>query len=164
MNISQSSSPPGRIASLHLHPIQPGAALSSVDEIEMVAGKGIFGEPRYFGKISRGTGTPNRRQITLMEREQISEHAVALGLQTIPPGAVRSNIETLGIDLIALIGKELQIGNAILLLYESRLPCEKMDAICIGLRELMKNSRQGVIAEVIRGGKVRVGDSIIARS
>ena len=81
-------------------------------------------------------------------------------LERIPPGAVRSNIETTGIDLIALIGKEIQIGDAKLLLYAPRDPCEKMDAICQGLREQMMNNRQGVLAEVLHGGFVKVGDRI----
>jgi MOSC domain-containing protein YiiM len=35
-----------------------------------------------------------------------------------------------------------------------------MDAICKGLRERMLEDRQGVLAEVRRSGKVRVGDQI----
>src|SRR5712675_1872217 len=75
-------------------------------------------------------------------------------------GAVRSNIETTGVDLVSLIGKEVEIGEAVLLLYGSRDPCEQMDAICQGLRELMMNNRQGVLAQVIRSGKIQVGDRI----
>jgi MOSC domain-containing protein YiiM len=131
-----------------------------MDEIELVAGRGILGEPRYFDRISSRTGLPSRRQASLIEREQIAEHAAALKLPAIAPGAVRSNIETTGIKLIELIGHEVRIGEAILFLYEARLPCEKMDAICTGLRELMLNNRQGVLAEIRRGGKVRVGDPI----
>lgn len=134
--------------------------MQAVNEIEVIAGKGISGEPRYFGKISRRTGKPSRRQISLMEREQISEHAATLGLESIPPGAVRANIETEGIDLIKLIGKQIQIGEAILFLYEARTPCEQMDAICTGLRSLMENSRQGVMAEVIRPGMIWCHDVI----
>jgi MOSC domain-containing protein YiiM len=95
-----------------------------------------------------------------MEREQISEHAATLGLQTIAPGAVRSNIETEGIDLISLIGKEVKVGQAVLRFYAPRDPCYKMDAICQGLRELMMNSKQGVLAEVVRSGTITVGDAI----
>src|SRR5438552_701198 len=101
---------PARVASLHLHPQQPGAPLQTVQEIEVVESKGILGEPRYFGRLSREDGQPNSRQITLIEREQIAEHATALGLEAIAAGAVRSNIETLGLDLIALIGREIEIG------------------------------------------------------
>jgi MOSC domain-containing protein YiiM len=150
----------GRVASLHLHPVEPGAPLTSVESIEVVIDKGIVGEPRYFGRTSRSTGKPRQRQVSLIEREQIAEHATALGLQTIAPGAVRSNIETLGIDLIALIGREVELGEAALFLYEARTPCAKMDAICTGLRAMMENNRQGVLAQVVRPGRIRVNDSI----
>ena len=157
---SKSPASTGRVVSLHLHPVEPTAPLQSVDEIHVVAGKGILGEPRYFGKISRHTGNPSRRQVSLMEREQIAEHATALGLESIPPGAVRANIETEGIDLIQHLGKQIKIGEAILLLYEGRLPCGQMDAICTGLRTLMENNRQGVLAEIVQSGIIRREDSI----
>ncbi|HZQ46129.1 MAG TPA: MOSC domain-containing protein [Verrucomicrobiae bacterium] len=150
----------GRVASLHLHPSEPGATLTNVETLEVIAEKGIAGNGRYFGRTSRSTGKPSRRQVSLIEREQIAEHAAALGLETIFPGVVRANIETLGINLIGLIGKQVIIGGAILHFYEPRTPCQKMDAICEGLRGLMQNSRQGVLAEVIRGGQISVGDSI----
>jgi MOSC domain-containing protein YiiM len=137
--------------------------MQTAQQIEVIEAKGILNEPRYFGRKSRDSGEPSKRQITLMEREQIAEHAAAIGLETIPAGAVRSNIETTGIDLVSLIGKEVEIGEAILLLYGARDPCEQMDAICQGLRELMLNNRQGVLAQVIRSGKIQVGDRIRVR-
>lgn len=136
--------------------------MRSVEEIEVVAEKGIVGNLRKFGVVSRSTGQPSKRQVSLMEREQIAGHATTLGLQNIPPGAVRSNIETSGIDLIALVGKQIQIGGAILFFYEARIPCEKMDRICRGLRVLMENNRQGVLAQVVRSGVIRVGDALVA--
>ena len=153
----------GRVASLHHHPKEPGAVMQNVEQIDVIESKGILDEPRYFGRKSRDTGNPSKRQVTLMEREQIAEHAAALGLESIAPGAVRSNIETTGIDLVSLIGKEVEIGEAILLLYGARDPCEQMDAICQGLRELMMNNRQGVLAQVIRSGKIQMGDGIRVR-
>src|SRR5438477_60277 len=164
MKTDSSDAVGGRVASLHLHSAKPGEPLQQVDVIEVVADKGILGEPRYFGRTSSRTGKPSRRQVSLIEREQIAEHAAALGLQAIPPGAVRSNIETLGIDLISLIGRKIEIGEAVLLLYAPRDPCAKMDAICQGLRELMLDNRQGVLAQVVRSGKIAVGDSIVIRA
>ncbi len=134
--------------------------LQSVDAIDLVTAKGILNDMRYFDRLSRSTGQPSRRQVSLIEREQIAEHAAALGLQSIPPGAVRANIETLGINLVALVGQQVRIGGTVLFLFEPRKPCAKMDAICSGLRELMLDDRQGVLAEVVRSGKIRVGDSI----
>ena len=135
--------------------------MRSVEKIEVVAEKGIVGNPRKFGVISRSTGQPSKRQVSLIEREQVAEHAAILGLPVIPPGVVRSNIETNGIDLVALVGKQIQIGDAILFIYEARTPCEKMDRICRGLRNLMENNRQGVLAQVVRGGVIRVGDALV---
>lgn len=160
VNLPSSPAASGRVASLHLHPVEPGALLQTVNEIQVVAGKGITGEPRYFEKISRKTGQPSRRQISLIEREQIAEHAASLGLQAIAPGAVRANIETTGIDLIQMIGKEIQIGDVVLFVYEARTPCQRMDAVCAGLRALMENKRQGVLAQIIRSGTIRNHDAI----
>jgi len=150
----------GTVASLHLHPTEPGAPLTAAQSIEVVKAKGIVGEPRYFGRQSRDTGQPSKRQITLIEREQIAVHAAVLGLEVIAPGAVRSNIETSGINLIVLIGSQIEIGEAVLALYAPRDPCAKMDAVCQGLRELMLENRQGVLAQVVRSGRISVGDSI----
>src|SRR5436309_15120693 len=98
MNSPDSPAPLGRVVSLHLHTIEAGAPLTDVESFEVVAGKGILGEPRYFGRLNR-KGQPTRRQVSLIECEQISEHAGALGLTSISPGAVRANIETSGINL-----------------------------------------------------------------
>ena len=149
----------GRVASLHLHSREPEAPMLAVGQITLVEGKGIVEDVRYFDRKNR-EGEPRKRQVTLIEREQIGEHAAVLGVPGIAPGKVRSNIETDGISLIECLGKQLQIGEAVLLIYEPRTPCAQMDAVAPGLRELMKNNRQGALAQVIRSGTVRLGDSI----
>jgi MOSC domain-containing protein YiiM len=160
MTTSPSPALPARVASLHLHPAEPGTPLQEVQVVELVESKGIVSDNRYFGRLSRDTGQPSHRQVSLIEREQIAEHAAALGLQAISPGAVRANVETMGVDLVSLIGREVQIGEAVLFFNAPRTPCARMDAICQGLRERMLNSRQGVMAEVRRSGRIQVGDPI----
>ncbi|MCD6049762.1 MAG: hypothetical protein K0Q55_1165, partial [Verrucomicrobia bacterium] len=88
----------GRVASLHLHSAESDGQMVNVWSMELVAGKGIAGNKRYFGR-------PTRRQVTLIEREQIAEHATILGLESIAPGVVRSNIETDGVEFSKLTGK-----------------------------------------------------------
>lgn len=149
----------GIVASLHVHPAQSGEPLLGAETFHLVAQKGIQEDVRYFGRVSRVTRQPNRRQLTLIEREQIAEHAAVLGLPVLPPGVVRSNIETTGIDLAILIGRQVEIGTALVHFYELRQPCQQMDDIAPGLRQLM-NDRQGVLAEVLRSGVVRVGDTL----
>ncbi|HWX21969.1 MAG TPA: MOSC domain-containing protein [Candidatus Binatia bacterium] len=163
MNLASSPALRGRVASLHLHPATPGASFQNVEVIEVIEAKGILNDNRYFARLSRDSGKPSRRQVSLIEREQLAEHAAVLGLPAIVPGAVRSNIETSGVNLVGLVGREIEIGQAVLFLYAPRDPCEKMDAICRGLREQMMSHRQGVLAEVRRSGTIRVGDPIRVR-
>ena len=154
----------GLVASLHLHPAKSGEPLSSAEVLHLIAEKGIKEDTRYFGRTSQSTGQPSRRQLSVIERERIAEHAAVLGLMSIPPGVVRSNIETTGLDLQALVGQQVEMGTAIVHFYEPRTPCHKMDAIAPGLCELMKHGRQGVMAEVVRDGVVRAGDAVRAVS
>jgi len=160
MNSSEPTVLVGRVASLHLHPETPGAPLNDVSMFEVVAGKGIQDEPRYFGRPRLNSGEPYRRQLTLIAREQIADHAQALSLAGIPPGAVRSNIETTGLNLNSWIGRDVRVGEAVVRFYAPRTPCAKMDAICAGLRALMGDGRQGVLAEIVRSGAIQVGDPI----
>ncbi|MBI3743882.1 MAG: MOSC domain-containing protein, partial [Chloroflexi bacterium] len=141
-------SPSGRVASLHLHPLKGGEPFTRAETISLVAGKGIEGNPRYFDRGSR-------RQVTLIAREQIAAHANALGVERFEPGAVRSNIETEGVDLNALVDRDVRVGGAVLHIYTPRTPCHKMDALHNGLRALMENGRQGVLAQVVQSGVIR---------
>jgi MOSC domain-containing protein YiiM len=152
-------SSPARVVSLHIHPPKSGAEMLSVSELDLEAGNGIVQDKRYFARRSF-SGASSKRQLTLIEREQISDHAAALGVPDFPPGAVRSNIETEGIDLVPLAGKQIQIGSAILLIGAPRDPCEKMDRIAPGLRALMDHGKQGVLAQVICSGRIRLGEPI----
>lgn len=149
----------GRVTSIHIHPEKSGGPMTSLMAIEVEAGKGIVQDKRYFGRRSQN-GAPSKRQLTLIEREQIHEHSAALGIEPLPPGVVRSNIETEGLKLVPLAGKQVQIGTATILIGQPRDPCEKMDAVAPGLRALMEDDRQGVLAQVITSGTIQVGDVI----
>lgn len=150
---------PMRVASIHLHPPVGGQPMVTKDACEAVENRGIAGNRRYFAK-KRSNGDWSRRQVTLIEREQIADHAAALGLSGFAPGIVRSNLETQGIELVPLVGRRLEIGTAILEITGPRDPCAKMDAIAPGLRRRMEEDRQGVLARVVRSGTIRAGDPI----
>jgi len=149
----------GVVASVHLHPVISGNPFLTANELILVAGKGIKGngEGRMYDNGSR-------RQVSLIGREQLSEHAKALACSIFSPGAARSNIETEGINLIEWIGCNARIGEAELYLYAPRTPCRKMNAIVNGLRDQMADGNQGVMAEVTRSGTILVGDAITLAS
>ena len=143
----------GTVASLHVHCAKSGGPLVAAEFLALVADKGIANDPRYFDRGSR-------RQVSLIAREQIAEHADAFALAEISPGVVRSNIETLGLELQSLLGWEVRVGSAVVFFYAPRTPCAKMDAICVGLRERMGDARQGVLAQVVTSGRVACGDAV----
>ncbi len=149
----------GRVASLHLHPAELIAPMLQVERIAVVEGKGASGSKRHFAGRSRSGGF-SKRQLSLIEREQIAAHAHGIGWPRIDPGVVRSNIETEGVNLISLIGRKVRIGTAEVFFYEPRTPCYKMDKIKEGLCDLMKNQKQGVLAQVIKSGIISVGDAL----
>jgi MOSC domain-containing protein YiiM len=155
----QEAASSGKVVSLHLHPPVSGDPFLSVGEVRAEAGQGIVGDARFFGRKNR-QGEPSRRQVSLISRELLAEHAAAHGLRVIEPGAVRANIETAGIDLGRLVGSQVKVGGAVLFFYEARTPCEKMERIAPGLCKSMAHGRQGVMAEVIVSGEIRVGDRV----
>ena len=147
----------GRVASLHLH-AGPGEPLVAVEAVFAEAGLGLRGSRKYGRKPD---GTESKRQVSLIEREVLAQHARALGC-VIPPGAARSNVETVGVDLVPLVGRRLMIGEAEIEVTLARTPCEAMDLVAPGLQEAMRGGRQGVLARVVRSGLIRVGDAIVA--
>ncbi len=143
-----------------MHPPVAGEPMLPADSIAVEIDAGIIGNTRYWKRQSRSTNQPTLRQITLIEREQIAEHASALGLPGIAAGRVRSNIETEGINLVPLVGRDVRVGGAVLHIAAPRDPCHKMDEIAPGLRERMTNDKQGVLAVIVQSGTIKNGDAI----
>jgi MOSC domain-containing protein YiiM len=94
-----------------------------------------------------------RRQVLLMDAETL-EH---FGL---PPGVVKENITTRGLNLRDMrAGQRLRVGEALL---EVTLPCEpccRMDEIRQGLQEELRG-RRGMLCRVAQGGRIQRGDGI----
>jgi MOSC domain-containing protein YiiM len=95
----------------------------------------------------------SKRQILLMDLETL-EHL------KIPPGAVKENITTCGLDLGAINpGEQLQVGAAILEVSAPCHPCSRMEEIRKGLQEELRG-RRGILCRVVRAGRIRRGDTI----
>ena len=119
--------------------------MREVEEISAIAGRGLE------GCAHARPGSP--RQMLLMDAETLD----ALG---VPPGAVKENITTRGLELAKLPrGQRLRIGEA---LFEVSIPCEpcrQMDDIRAGLQEQLRG-RRGMLCRVLEGGRIRRGDAI----
>ena len=122
-------------------------SMKSVESVDMVAGYGIEGDRHA---TSRGPRT--RRQVLLMDVETLG----AFGLEG---GQTRENVTTRGIDLHALpAGSRVALGaDAVVEITGFCDPCGRMDELRDGLREAMVD-RRGMLATVIEGGAVKIGD------
>ena len=101
------------------------------------------------------------RQVSLLAIESI-EKMRRLGF-TIGPGDFAENLTSEGIDLVSLpIGTQLSIGKEIVL--EITQIGKECHTGCAIYRQIGKciMPKEGIFAQVIHGGFVRVGDSIKA--
>jgi MOSC domain-containing protein YiiM len=93
------------------------------------------------------------RQILLVDSETLN----AMGL---PPGVIRENITTEGLNVNGLtLGQQLQVGEALLEVTSVCTPCGQLERVRPGLRRELWG-RRGMLCRVIRGGVIRQGDPI----
>jgi len=129
---------------LHLF-VKPGHRMEMrpVTGVTAVQGKGLEGDAA-FGRA--------RRQILLVDLKILTD----LGLH---PGEVRENVTLAGLPVDRLVpGSHLVVGEALLEITEECTPCDRMDEIQPGLQAQLQG-RRGVLARVVRGGSIRLGDS-----
>jgi MOSC domain-containing protein YiiM len=117
-----------------------------VDNAEIVEGLGLRGDRHA---IAESTW-----QILLIEDETLRDLKLS-------PGQVKENITTRGIRLMNLErGQKVQVGDeAVLEITKACTPCGRMDEIRSGLQSQLVG-RRGILARALRGGVIRVGDTI----
>ncbi len=133
----------GIVASLQICPAHR-APMELREQLRATEDHGLEGD-RHSGS--------DTRQVLLMDEETL----VSLGLTA---GAVKENITTRGLALNELgIGTRLRVGDVLLQLTKACTPCGRMDEIREGLRKALQG-RRGMLAAVVEGGEMKVGDSI----
>jgi MOSC domain-containing protein YiiM len=119
--------------------------MKEVEEAEVVEDKGLR------GCIHGRPGS--KRQVLLMDSETLERFGI-------PPGAVKENITTRGIDFQALNkGQQIRVGGSLLEITIPCDPCPRMDEIRMGLQQELRGQR-GWLCRVVEGGKIRRGDRI----
>jgi MOSC domain-containing protein YiiM len=116
----------------------------------LVAGRGITGDRK---------GRRPERQLNVMTLETL-ESLRAEGYRT-GPGEMGEQIVVSGLDGEGLVpGRRLQLGDeAIIAVDNLRTGCERLRSIQ-GCRPAEVSGRLGVMATVLVGGTIRVGDTI----
>ncbi len=126
----------------------------SVNEIELLAGKGIKGD-RHFSEYN-----DPYNQLSIIESENIDNYNKKFNLK-IPYLDFRRNLVTRGIQLNELINKKILIGEIILEVIDLCRPCRHLS------EKLKKNNiikeflrKGGIRCQIINNGKIFVGDQI----
>ncbi len=138
-------------AGMEMRPVQSAVA---------VAGQGLLGD-RY--QAGTGQWCYDRRlydDVTLIATEALdaagAEHGVHLH-----GGAARRNLETRGVDLQALVGRQFRIGEVVLRGNRACEPCRYLDRVTGQPTKTALAGRGGLRATVITGGALRVGDRVL---
>ena len=127
-----------------------GVRKRNVGEAELKVDWGIVGDAH---------AADWHRQVSLLAMESI-EKMRALGLN-VGPGSFAENITTQGIDLLSLpIGSQVRVGDEVVLeITQHGKICHDRCAIYYQVGDCVM-PREGVFAKVIKGGQVKVGDTI----
>ena len=120
-----------------------------VERVRLVEFQGIEGDLK---------GGSTDRQLNVMHAEQLAELGTE-GFQ-VGPGQMGEQIVVAGVDPAALVdGAQLRLGTAVIKVVEPRTGCARFEMIQGKPRGDAKG-RLGVIARVVTGGAVAVGDAV----
>ena len=97
---------------------------------------------------------PPRREVLFASKQ----HLDSVGVE---PGAIRENITVEGVDVHSWpVGQRVRVGEALFEITMVCDPCQRMDELRSGLRALLED-RRGMLAHVVEGGEVALGDEIV---
>jgi MOSC domain-containing protein YiiM len=141
----------GRIDWIGLRP-QRDVPMQEVEQAIAIVGAGLRGD-RY----NSGSG---KRGITLIQAEHLPVIASLSGHHSIAPANLRRNVVVSGLPLLALIGKQFQIGDVLLEGTDHCDPCSRMEAALGQGGFNAMTGHGGICARIITGGNIAVGDSL----
>ncbi|HET7711426.1 MAG TPA: MOSC domain-containing protein [Thermoanaerobaculia bacterium] len=122
--------------------------MDPVGEAQLVEGGGLTGSANQGG----------RRQVTIIDEAAWKDATIELGFD-VDPSARRANVMLRGVDLRESRGRLLELGNCIVRIIGETRPCDQMDDAQPGLRNALGTAwRGGAYGEIVRGGRIRLGD------
>ena len=125
--------------------VKRGLPMQEMEHAEAVANLGL--------STCRHARKDSKRQILVVDQE-------TLDAMNLPPGVIRENITTQGLNVNGLaIGERLRCGDALLEVSMVCTPCDQLEKIRPGLRRELYG-RRGMLFRVIGQGQIRRGDPI----
>jgi MOSC domain-containing protein YiiM len=142
---------PGTVQWIGLRPERRGEIVAA-DEAHLSPEVGLIGD-HYQGRSGN-------RHLTLIGQENLNAIASFLGV-SVQAHALRRNVVTSGINLLALKDKRFRLGEAVLEYTGECHPCSRMEEIFgVGGYNAVRG-HGGITARVIEGGRFCVGDRLI---
>lgn len=145
----------GHVVAIYLTPAA-GAPMQHVWETQALAGQGLQGDRYALGEGSWNKGWPGKRQVTLI-------NALFFEGSGFTYEESRRNIVTIRVELMDLIGKEFDIGEARFRGLTYCEPCQRPSKLSGNPRAFKEAFHDcgGLTAEILRGGLIRVGNLVV---
>lgn len=141
----------GRIEWIGIRPARR-AAVQSVVAVRAKARRGLEGDHYQ--------GASGSRAVTLIQFEHLAALASLRGVSAVAPALLRRNLMVSGLNLMALKGRCIQVGEAVLESTGPCHPCSRMEeSLGPGGLNAMRG-HGGITARVLSGGLLRVGDVV----
>ena len=131
---------------------RPRVPMQAIDSATITVANGILGDFR---------GTQLGRQITILSQDTWNTVCGELEAE-LPWTTRRANLLVDDIEFSdAFLGKRIHIGDVELVVTEETVPCSNMDAQHQGLTAALTPPwRGGVCCNVIKGGDIKIGDTV----
>jgi MOSC domain-containing protein YiiM len=103
----------------------------------------------------------DKHAVAVSDRQVLLADKEALDAVGVTPGTIKENLTVEGLNVMDLpAGSRLRLGtSAVLEITEICEPCFRMDEIRQGLKQELEG-RRGMVARVIQGGTIHLGDPI----
>jgi MOSC domain-containing protein YiiM len=112
----------------------------------------------------RGEAELSTRQVTLIQYEHLSVIASLARVSAVDPVGLRRNLVVSGINLAALRGTRLRVGEALLEIVGPCQPCSRMEEVIGEGGYAAMRGHGGMTARIVEGGSIGVGDPVRAEA
>ncbi len=149
----------GFVVEIFLHTRKSGP-MRSMGEVLAEARRGLVGDTYDRGRPTRHARSLPDQEVTLIEVEALAVLGSESGID-LPASQTRRNVVTRGVDLNSLVGVEFSVGDVRLRGIRLCDPCKHLERLTQpGVLKGLAN-RGGLRAEVLQGGMIQVGSSVI---
>lgn len=109
----------------------------------------------------RYAGGSGKRAVTLIQHEHLAAIAALAHCGQLDPALLRRNLVVAGINLLALRGRALRVGTALLEATGPCAPCSRMEELLGPGGYNAVRGHGGITARVLEPGLIALGDAVL---